>query len=33
MEHDLVRIFTTNVPALPLYFEVQAIPVGYGLTA
>lgn len=32
MERDLVRIFTANLPALPLYFEVQAIPVGYGLT-
>lgn len=32
MERDLVRIFTTNVPALPLYFQVQAIPVSSALT-
>ncbi len=32
IERQLVDIFTTELPALPLYYEGQAIPVGHGLT-
>lgn len=30
-ERDLVRIFTTELPALPLFYEIQTIPVTAGL--
>jgi hypothetical protein len=32
MERDLVRIFSSDVPALPIYYDLDAVPVGYGLT-
>jgi peptide/nickel transport system substrate-binding protein len=32
LERDLVRIYTNELPSLPIYFEVQVVPVGGGLT-
>jgi peptide/nickel transport system substrate-binding protein len=32
MERELVRIFSAETPTLPLYYEIQAVPVGGGLT-
>jgi peptide/nickel transport system substrate-binding protein len=32
LEKELVRIFSQDVPLLPLYYEIQSVPVGGGLT-
>jgi len=32
IERDLVRIYTTELPLLPLYFRMDAVPVGGGIT-
>jgi peptide/nickel transport system substrate-binding protein len=32
IERQLVDVFTTDLPALPLYYEGQALPLGHGLT-
>jgi peptide/nickel transport system substrate-binding protein len=32
MERQMVRIFTTDLPALPMYFGLELVPVGGGLT-
>jgi peptide/nickel transport system substrate-binding protein len=32
MERQMVRIFTTDLPALPMYYGLELVPVGGGLT-
>jgi ABC-type transport system substrate-binding protein len=32
IERELVRAFTTDLPALPLYYGLEAVPTGGGLT-
>jgi peptide/nickel transport system substrate-binding protein len=32
MERQMVRIFTTDLPALPIYFGLELVPVGGGLS-
>jgi ABC-type transport system substrate-binding protein len=31
-ERELVRIFSADLPVLPLYYEIQMVPVAQGLT-
>jgi peptide/nickel transport system substrate-binding protein len=32
LERELVRIFSTELPVLPIYYEVQVVPTAAGLT-